>query len=644
MKKLLPLLLLLVVSTVAAQNYAVSSPDKRIAVSVKVAGGVSYSISYDGKTVVKDSKIALDIRGVAKAAPVVDKRERSVDQFEKVVVPIKRTRVRNRFQELSLKFTNGLGLVWRVYDNGAAYHWTSEGGPTATIDDETVEINLDPADTLFFPEEDEGFYSHNERHYINYKSSELASKLASTPTLVSSTAGVKLWISEADLRDYAGMWLRGNGGNGLKGVFPKAPLKEEAKGDRDVRVTERADYIAVTKGTRGFPWRVFGIAARDADLLDNQLVWLLSTPSDGDYSWIKPGKVPWDWWNANNVYGVGFKAGVNTATYKYYIDFAAKYGLEYLILDEGWSKTDDLLTVNPDVDLPELLRYGKQKNVGIVLWCLWTSLDQDTTKILDQFAKWGVKGVKVDFMQRDDQKLVNYYERIARETAKRKMMVDFHGAYKPAGLYRTYPNFISNEGVKGLENSKWSKDITPEHDVMLPFTRMVAGPMDFTPGAMINASPKEFTINFNRPMSQGTRCHQLAMYVVYESPLQMLADNPSNYYREPASMEFLSKVPSVWQETFPLDGKVGEYVAVARRTLNGEFYVGVMNNSTARELTLDFSFLGPGAFQTTVWEDGVNVDRYASDFKKSVNTIRRGDKIKIKLAAGGGWAAHLVSR
>jgi alpha-glucosidase len=647
MKKLLLIFLFLQIFTIAvtAQNFALSSPNKRAEVRLRIADKVYYSIVYNQKIVVAESLISISIKEISSAnLKVTDKKERSVNQTVTAIVPEKRRKLKDNFNELKLTFDGGLGLIWRVYDNGAAYRWTTDLDGQITVKDEQAEINLNPQDTLFFPEEDEGFYSHNERKYINYRSADLAEKLASTPALIDSQVGVKLWISEADLYDYAGMWLRGNGGKGLKAVFPNYPAKEIQEKDRDLKVTERADYIAKTNGKRQFPWRVFALAERDADLLDNQIVYLLSEATTEDFSWVRPGKVPWDWWNANNIYGVDFKSGVNTATYKYYIDFAAKYGLEYLVLDEGWSKTDDLLTLNPEVNLPELLDYAKKKNVGIVLWVVWLTLDKQFDSAFDQFEKWGVKGIKVDFMQRDDQKMVNYYERVAREAAKRKMLVDFHGAYKPTGMQRKYPNALTREGVKGLENDKWSKDITPEHDVTLPFIRMVAGPMDYTPGAMINALPKDFQINFERPMSQGTRCHQLAMYVVYESPLQMLADNPSNYLREPDAMDFLSKVPSVWNETVPLDGKVGEFVAVARQTDKGEWFVGAMNNSTAREMTLDFSFLDGANYEATIWQDGVNVNRFAGDYRKLTQTVKKGDKLKINLGIGGGWVARLVKK
>jgi alpha-glucosidase len=358
----------------------------------------------------------------------------------------------------------------------------------------------------------------------------------------------------------------------------------------------------------------------------------------GDFSWVKPGKVAWDWWNALNLYGVNFTSGVNTETYKYYIDFASKYNLDYIILDEGWYELGDLMKVVPDIDMEEIVRYGKEKNVGIILWVVWKTLDDQFDEAFNQFGKWGIKGIKVDFMQRDDQWMVDYYWRVAKEAANRHMLVDFHGSYKPSGLRRAYPNVITREGVKGLENNKWGEEVTPGHDVTLPFTRMLAGPMDFTPGAMINATKNNFRAVWNRPMSQGTRCHQLAMYVVYESPLQMLADSPSHYYDEPEAMEFLSKVPTVWDETKVLDAKVGEYVLLARQNGN-EWYLGAMTDWASREMEIDLSFLGDGEYTIDIWQDGINADRNANDFKKITRKVTKSDKLKIHLVSGGGWTA-----
>jgi len=374
-------------------------------------------------------------------------------------------------------------------------------------------------------------------------------------------------------------------------------------------------------------------------------VYFLASPSQvKDTSWIRPGKVAWDWYNANNIYVVDFKSGINTQTYKYYIDFASKYGIQYIILDEGWYKLGNLLEVVPEMNIEELVAYGKQKNVGIILWMVWKTLDDQFQPAFDKFEQWGVKGIKVDFMQRDDQPVISFYHKVCREAARRRMLVDFHGAIRPATMTRTWPNLISTEGVRGLEQNKWSKLANPKHNVTLPFTRMFLGPMDYTPGAMMNSgSEKNFAAVFDRPMSLGTRCHQLAMYVVYESPLQMLADSPSYYLREPEIMEFLGPVPTVWDETKVIAGKIGEYVVIARRH-GQDWYVGAMTDWTARELEIDLSFLPAGNYQMKAFQDGVNAERLGSDYKKVVTVVNKSTKLKISLAGGGGWAARISGR
>ena len=464
-------------------------------------------------------------------------------------------------------------------------------------------------------------------------------QLASLPVLV-STKGPKILITESSLMDYPGMWLKGSANNSLHATFPGYPLKAGLRpgSDRNMPVEQYANFIARTAGKRSFPWRILDIARNDGDLLTNQLTYQLAPELRiKDTSWIRPGKVAWDWWNANNVYGVDFKSGINTATYKYYIDFASKYGIEYIILDEGWYKLGNLLDVVPDINMEEIVSYGKQKNVGVILWVIWKTLDDQLQEAMNQFEKWGIAGIKVDFMQRDDQWMVNYYWKIAAEAAQRKLLVDFHGAYKPSGLRRAYPNVITREGVKGMEHAKWSDEITPEHDVTLPFIRMVAGPMDYTPGAMINAQKDNFRAIFNRPMSMGTRAHQMAMYVVFESPLQMMSDSPSNYLKEPECTEFIS---TVWEETKVLAASVGKYVIVARKNGN-HWFIGAMSDEKAREFTLDFRFLDKRTYDIEIFEDGLNADRYASDYKKVTGRISPDDHMKIKLAPGGGWVARL---
>ncbi|NOX84384.1 MAG: glycoside hydrolase family 97 protein, partial [Chlorobi bacterium] len=412
--------------------------------------------------------------------------------------------------------------------------------------------------------------------------------------------------------------------------------------DRNVIVTKHAPWLAKTSGNRTFPWRVMIITREDKDLVQSEMIWKLSRPLElKNVSWIKPGKVAWDWWNALNVYGVDFKSGVNTDTYKYFIDFAHKYGLEYIILDEGWYELDDVLKIRENVDLPEILRYAKSKDVGVILWVTWKALDDQLDKALEQFEQWGVKGIKVDFMQRDDQWMVDYYRRVARKAAEHHLLVDYHGAYKPTGLRRAYPNVITREGVAGLEQDKWGEKANPEHDVTLPFIRIVAGPMDYTPGAMINATKKNFRPVWGKPMSQGTRCHQLAMYVVYESPLQMLADSPSNYMKEKDAMDFLTPVPTVWDTTVVLGAKVSDYILMARKSGN-KWYLGAMTDWDARDLQVDFGFLPDGNYTLEIWQDGINADRYASDYKRITKAVNKDTKLDIHLAPGGGWVGVVI--
>ncbi|HLK02818.1 MAG TPA: glycoside hydrolase family 97 protein [Candidatus Acidoferrum sp.] len=628
----------------ADANYSLRSPDNRIEVAIHVAKKITYDVSLNGRLLMKDSALGINIEGksLGENPQVKSTKKDSVDKVLEPVVHQKSAKIREHYNELKLELDGNYAVTFRAYPEGVAYRIeTSLGGENVKVFSEDALFRFAADDTVFFPEE-ESMFSHNERKYLPRAMSTISEKTFGTlPAVVDVGDGAKIAIAESGVEDYPGLWLRGGGEHALAATFEHYPLKESLTGDRDFKVTEAADYIAVTQGTRVFPWRVLGIAEHDKDLIANPLVWLLEKPSMlSDTSWIKPGKVAWDWWNANNVYGVDFKAGINTQTYKYYVDFAAKNHLDYIILDEGWYKLGNVLEVVPEINMEELTAYAKQKNVGVILWVIWKTLDDQLIPALDQYEKWGIKGIKVDFMQRNDQKLLNYYYKVARECAKRHMLVDFHGAQRGASLTRTWPNLISNEGVRGMEWSKWSAETEPQHNVTLPFTRMFLGPMDYTPGAMLNATKTTFAPVFSRPMALGTRCQQLAMYVVYESPLQMLSDSPSNYEREPESLEFLRAVPSTWDETLPLDGKISEYVAVARRS-GKDWYVGAMSNWTARDLEIDLSFLPAGNFTIDAYQDGVNADKMASDYKKTSSTVTKASKIKIHLAPGGGWAARI---
>ena len=641
MKLISTLLLAAVFFPVAAQHYALNSPDRALNLEINIDQAITYSVMLDTKPLMGPSTVSLSVDRISSPVWKLKKTaQRAVDQVLHPVVPEKVAIIQDNFNELKLQFTNKLSLVFRAYNNGLAYRWESALGDSMKVLDETAGFGFDGTDKSWYPSE-EGFFSHNERHYRQYSIKQITKdSLASLPALVNHQ-GVNVLISESDLFDYPGMWLTGNGSNRLNGVFAKYPAKETTRGDRNVMVASTENYLARTAGTRTFPWRVMMIARKDADLLNNQLVYQLSRVTTDDYSWVKPGKVAWDWWNALNLFGVDFKTGVNTATYKYFIDFASRYGLEYIILDEGWSPTTDITRTVEALDMPELLAYAKEKNVGVILWVLWNSLDRQMEKALDLYAAWGIKGVKIDFMQRDDQKMVNFYERTAKEAAKRKLLVDFHGAYKPTGMERMYPHVITREGVMGMEWSKWdvTAGISPEHNVTLPFIRNAVGPMDYTPGAMLNAQRNAWMPVFQRPMSLGTRCHQLAMYVVFTSPLQMLSDAPSNYYREPECMEFLQKVPSVWNITIPLDGKTGDYVVVARRDARGDWYVGAMTDWTARDIQIDFSFLDKENYIFEAWQDGINANKVAIDFEKKTGNVNKDSKLTVHLAPGGGWAA-----
>jgi alpha-glucosidase len=631
-----------------AGSFSVASPDGRISVTISAGAELSYAVSFSGRQILQSSPISMTLdtgKVLGRPAKATRSSMRSVDQVLHPVVKNKRAEIPNRYNERRVDFEGGFALLVRAFNDGVAYRFATSLPGEITIQDEQATFRFAADGLVFFPEE-ENLMSHQERLYRRVRINEIvAPRFSSLPALVQIPDGPNVVITEADLLDYAGMDLTAGGSpNGLRGLFPQYPLKTQLARDRNENVVERAGYIARTRGTREFPWRVLAIASDDRGLIANDIVYRLASECAlTDTSWIRPGKVAWDWWNANNIYGVPFRAGINTDTYKYYIEFAAAHGIEYVILDEGWYKLSDLMSVVPEINMEALTAYAREKKVGLILWVIWKTLDQQMQPALDQFAKWGVKGIKVDFMQREDQWMVNFYERTAREAARRKLLVDFHGAYKPTGLYRTYPNIVSNEGVKGLEHSKWGDEASPDNAVTWPFIRMLAGPADYTPGAMINATKPNFKPVYNRPMSQGTRCQQLAMYVVYESPLQMLADSPSNYLKEPESLEFLSAVPTVWDETRVLDARVGEYILLARRS-GREWYVGAMTNWTVRDLEVDLSFLGSGAFQADIYRDGPNADRVGVDYQREKQPVSGATRLKIHLAPGGGWAARIIPR
>lgn len=642
MKLFLSVAFAVLVLNAFSKDYKIASPKGQISVTVSVDTQIKWSAAVDNQAIFVNNALSLDLGTTVLGVnpKVVSAKTTAVNEVVQTVVAVKSKTISNAYNQLSLVFKPNYVVNFRVFDNGIAYRFETSLKEEITVKNEEVSLNFAGDYGVLFPEE-ETLYSHYERIYVDTRLSALAAgKFCSLPTLVKADNNIKIGITEADLFDYPCLFMEATGKAAFKSKYPHVILKSDPKGDREIKNIQEADYIAKTSGTRTFPWRVFMISKEDARLVENQMVFLLSRDCKlTETNWIKPGLVAWDWWNENNIYGVDFKAGLDTKTYKYYIDFASKNKIPYIILDEGWTKsTTNIKEANPDLNLQELIAYGKSKNVDIILWCLWNALDSDMNAILDLYAKWGAKGIKVDFMARSEQYMVNFYERAAKACAERKLLIDFHGAFKPSGMARAYPNIINHEGVKGMENCKWSKDITPEHDVTLCFTRMLAGPMDFTPGAMTNKNEKDYAISFSHPMSQGTRCHQLAMYVCYDAPLQMLNDSPSNYEKETECTSFISRMPTVWDDTKILDAKVGDYILTARLKDNN-WYLGAMTDWTARSLNVDLSFLSEGTYEIEIMQDGMNAEISCNDYKRIVKQVTKADKLKIDLAKGGGWAA-----
>lgn len=645
---------------VAQKSYQVQSPDQSISVEVTVADKVTFAIVHDRSTVM-DATVSMTLEGgeVLGANPKVSKVTKvSVD--EEIASPLyKKDVVKDIYNEMRIAFKGNFGLTFRVYDSGVAYRFTTKRKGEVIITDEESTYNF-PSDYHTFtayvksdsPTLEGQFFNSFENEYVYESLSRLNDKrLKFLPLMVDLEDGRKICITEADLEDYPGMYLNNESGKTvLKGVYAPCPKVTEQGGHNMLQkiVKEREDYIAKTSGTRSYPWRVFIISREDKYLANCDMVYRLASPSRlSDVSWIKPGKVAWDWWNDWNIYGVDFRAGINNETYKYYIDFASEHGVEYVILDEGWAVNlqADLMQVVPEIDVQELVDYGKSKNVGIILWAGYWAFARDMENVVKHYADMGVKGFKVDFMDSDNQETVQFLYEAAEVCAKYEMMVDFHGVFKPTGLNRTYPNVINYEAVHGLEQLKWQPETYDmvEYDVTIPFIRMIAGPMDYTQGAMRNAAKGNYYPVNNEPMSQGTRCHQLAEYVIFESPLNMMCDAPSNYMRERECTEFIAKVPTVWDETVSLDGKVAEYVALARRHGN-DWYVGALTDWNARDMVLDLSFLGTGDYTLEVFKDGINADRAARDYKKEVIPVPADRKLKIHMAPGGGYAAHIYKR
>ena len=659
--KLLYLFLLISWSSLPLQaaDYLLQSPNGKLTVEIETKGQLSYTLKHNSQTLLDKSPIGLLLEDKILGEDIkISRIKRNSSVKEHIVSPHYRLpSFEVTYNELNLKFKGNYGIIFRAYNEGIAYRfYTTMKGPLI-IKDEMVQMN--------FPKDYPTFMSYStmptgEDQYAMafqnlYTKSSIkgvdTNNIAFLPITIDCGNELKMTLLESDLEDYPGMFIKGDGKNtSLQGTFAHYPSEIKNFPPRAMkRITKRTDYIARTTGERNYPWRIWAITEKDTEMPVNNLVYALASPNRiGDCSWIKTGKVAWDWWNDWGISDVDFKAGINMDTYKYYIDFAADNHIEFVILDEGWYNPEkgDMLTVIPELDLEELIRYGKSKGVDLILWTVFNVLDEHLEAACKKYSEMGISGFKVDFLDRDDQTAVEMTYRIADMTAKYKLTLDLHGFYKPTGLNRTYPNIINFEAVFGMEEMKWSsiqKDMM-EYDVTMPYIRMMAGPVDYTPGAMRNASKKDFKDIYYNPMSQGTRCHQLAAYVVHDSPLTMLADNPTIYKREQECTDFIISIPNKGiEETRVLQGKVGESSIMARRA-GTTWYIGGMTDWTAREITLDFDFLDNGNYEVILFKDGINADKQAEDYKQEQFTITPASKKKIRMASGGGFAMTITKK
>ncbi len=661
MKKTL-LCILCVVATLIAhaqKSFTLSSPDGKLQTTIQVGQQLTYDITCEGQQILLPSPLSITLEDGTvwgKDARLVGSSREKVDQ----VIPspfYRTTEMKDTYNGLILRFKKNWNVEFRAYNDGIAYRFVNRVKKPFNISNEEVSYCF-PADAVasvpYTNRGEDGDYATQysnsfENTYMTDRLSKLnKQRLMFLPLVVEAENGVKLCLTETDLNNYPGLFLtNAEGNNTLVGRFAPYPKRSEQGGHNGLQmiVKERENYIAKVAGPRNFPWRIAIVSTSDKQLAASNLSYLLAEPSRlTDISWIKPGKVAWEWWNNWNLDGKDFEAGVNNDTYKAYIDFASSKGIEYVILDEGWAvnKKADLMQVVPEIDLKELVDYAAAKNVGIILWAGYYAFDRDMENVCRHYAEMGVKGFKVDFMDRDDQEMTAFNHRAAAMCAKYKLMLDLHGTHKPAGLNRTYPNAINFEGVFGLEQMKWaSVEVDQvEYDVMIPFIRQAAGPMDYTQGAMRNATKTNYYPCWTEPMSQGTRCRQLALYVILDSPLNMLCDTPSNYLREPESTDFIAAIPTVWDETIVLNGKMGDYILTARRK-GDVWYVGGLTDWTPRDLEVDLSFLGEGTHSAVLFKDGVNAHRTARDYKRETIQLDASGKLKVHLAPGGGFALKI---
>ena len=639
----------------AADSLVVTSPDKKITVIVHTTNKLSYSVKYDDNVILQPSYIDLTPGNGQSLSDDLTITKTSAQGFTGNIlspVPEKRKLIPDNYNQLSIQFKQPYTLFLRVYNDGVAYRLVTRFKHPVVIKNEIAQFTFTPHKKILLPivGPREGIDRYHTSFEELYQLKEIDSlnenTIAYSPVLTGNTGEIKVAITESDLEDYPGMFLGGTGSNSLKAVFAPYPLEEKMTAGEfpQLVVTKREDHIAKIKGNSKLPWRVIMIAANDKDLPANDIVYRLASPSRvKDVSWIRPGKGTDEWIIGINLFNVPFKSGVNTATYKFYIDFAKRFGFDRIMMDAGWSHYQNLFDINPDISMDSIASYARSKNIKLSMWTLCSTLDKQLDSALIQFNKWGVDFIMTDFMDRDDQKMVNFYHRIAKACADHKIMIMFHGAFPPKGFNRTWPNAVTREGVLGSEYNIWSDKPTPEHDVTLPFTRMLSGPMDYEPGILDNATKAQFRPIGQKVMSQGTRCHQLAMFVVYESPIQIFSGNPSQGLLEPQFMQLLGSIPTTWDETKVLEAKVSDYIITARKKGN-DWYIGGMTDWTQREFNLSLDFLDAGLYDAELCADGINAETYPSDYIIKKFTLSKDMPYTIKLASGGGFLLKLAKK
>ncbi len=635
------------VLSVNAQNFELSSPDGKIKCIIYINNRVDVSLNSDGKTLLDIENIALITNNTTGPEPEYEIRKASRRSFSETVIPEIREKVSsmvNSYNELELRFRNNQSITFSMFNEGLAYRFSTSLKDSIIIKKETIEILLADSDSARF-QSSETFSSPYETPYEHEKISGIANgKLCNLPFLVEKEDGSFVMITEADLYDYPGLWLKGSGEASLEGINPPFPktFTGTASAYNNGQVASAHDYIAKVTGTRTYPWRIFAVARDESGLISNNIVYLLASQNViPDISWVKPGVVMFDWWAKHNIYGVDFKAGINTETAKYFIDFCAEHGFRYFLFDDGWSPEDDILTTTPGLNMPEVTSYAKSKGVDVMLWVIWHTLERQWNDAFDLFEKWGIKGIKVDFMNRDDQLMVQFYESVAKKAAEKKMVVDFHGAYKPCGLSRKYPNVLTREALIEFEYNGWTNHDDPVHHNLLPYIRMFPGSMDYIPATMRNATKDNFRAVGDYPMGQGTRAHAMALFVILSSPMTMLPDSPSDYYREKECTEFLTEIPVEWDDTRLLQGKIAEYTVIARKS-GEEWFAGAITNWDERSIDLETNFLEPGKYHLVAIADAINAGKRAEDYKRIEMDFQAGDVLKLNLASGGGWIARIM--